>query len=117
MFSATKATGRGFATSLRRFLNYRIGQATDRIDLDRYLISVLQEYRRCASTTDPVGSARQNDRSGKKFRAATQKLDEPWYVENHIVCVPVLHDFAVKDRLDPERVRIGNLVGCHKAGS
>ena len=47
---------------------------------------------------------------GKQRRAAAEEFDQRRHVEDHVVRVPVLHGLAVEDRLDLQRVGIGDLV-------
>src|SRR5690606_21184597 len=59
---------------------------------------------------DSMRSSGENDGSGKKSCASAQKFNQRRHVENHVVGVPILHDFAVEDGPDLKRVGIWDFV-------
>ena len=89
----------------------RVRERADAVDLDRDLVAGLQQPLRVAEDAD-AGRRPGEDQvarlEGRRLRRVADDLVDP---EDQVRRRRVLHDVAVQDRADPERVRIADVGG------
>ena len=70
-----------------------------------------------ASCPDSMGRTSQYHCARQEGRTATEELNQPRHVKDHVLGRPVLHDFTVENGFYPQLVRIGYFVSRNEAGA
>src|SRR5436190_22238494 len=107
---ATQRTVSTNAMTLRAPAN-RVRQRSERFDLDRDLVAVLEQTLRVTEDADPGGSPGEDEVAGLKCRRLRDVGDDLVHAEDEVRRRGVLQHPAAHDRPDPEVVRSPHLRG------
>ena len=80
-----------------------------------YLVAFSQPAWRRLRHADSLRSAGEYGGARKQGGAAAEEFDQGRNAENHVVRVPILHDLAVEQSLNAQRVWVGDGFGRREA--
>src|SRR3954470_3105102 len=86
-----------------------VGQGAEALDLDRDLVTVLQQDLRIPEDADAGRRARGDQVAGLQRDRAADVADDLGDREDHVRRRGVLHDLAVEDASDRQRLRVVDL--------